>query len=350
MNEINHAEAMLQQLNIPAFLVSDGRITAVNAMAKQRMIEPETAVNTLLVTGHSEYAQLKSGCLYLTISLAGIPHRCTVTVLQNLHLFAVETETVSPELQSLSLAAAQLSIPLSDLGLLFKMAEGISGDAKTKINHTLHRLQRIVGNMADAGAIVTRQPRLEQCNATALFQEILENSGHLLTQSGFQIKFSLPNESVSMAADAELLRRGLLNLLSNAAKFAAPNSILDVTVKKVGQIVYLSVSNSKNRAGSILSGNLFHRYSREPGLEDPKIGLGLGMTLIHAMATAHGGTVLVEDNDKSGTRITVTLHIRKQTETALRSPIIRPDIYGGHNQALIELSDVLAPHLYEDIE
>ena len=95
-----------------------------------------------------------------------------------------------------------------------------------------------------------------------------------------------------------------------------------------------------------LRGSLFTRYAREPGLEDGRYGVGLGMVLIRSTAAAHGGTVLIDHPDDCGTRITVSLAIR-QGDPVVRSPRFAIDYAGERDHGLIELSDVLPAQLYD---
>ena len=75
-------------------------------------------------------------------------------------------------------------------------------------------------------------------------------------------------------------------------------------------------------------------------------GIGLGMVLIRSAAAAHGGTVLVRRMPDGGTSITMTLAIRKKTDSTLTSPILHMDYAGGFDHALMELADVLPARLY----
>ena len=82
-------------------------------------------------------------------------------------------------------------------------------------------------------------------------------------------------------------------------------------------------------------------------MEEPNQGIGLGMVLIRSAAAAHGGTVLVRRMPDGGTSITMTLAIRKKTDSTLTSPILHMDYAGGFDHALMELADVLPPELYQ---
>ena len=145
-----------------------------------------------------------------------------------------------------------------------------------------------------------------------------------------------------------MLARAIYNLLSNAAKFSDAECLIDAALSRSGNRILFTVCTKPSALSSIELSTMFHRYKREPGLEDPRFGMGLGMTMIHTAATAHGGTVLVEQPDDV-LRVTFTMAVKTSHDGTVRSPILLPDIYGGMDQALIELSDVLPTELYKNL-
>ena len=70
------------------------------------------------------------------------------------------------------------------------------------------------------------------------------------------------------------------------------------------------------------------------------------MVLVRAVATLHGGTVLIDRSKEGGTRITMTLQQRSRTESKVRSPLMRIDYAGERDHGLQELADVLPSSLY----
>ena len=57
----------------PAFTVKNGVVDRINQAAQQYLVESGTPIAELLLTGKTEYQQLQEGCLYLTLSVAGLP-------------------------------------------------------------------------------------------------------------------------------------------------------------------------------------------------------------------------------------------------------------------------------------
>lgn len=345
MPQAQDLKTMLEQLDVPAFLVRDGVITERNFAAEQHLAEIGAKIPDILITGQEEYADFQRGNLYLTVQLAGTVYPCTVTQLLEDQLFQLEEPAANSELQALALAASQLSFPLSELSVLLSRLAAIPEDDRSKISQSIHKLQRILGNMSDAGQYAHNTPGMMTYELCAILEEVLEKSKCLLAQSSVSLQYSVPSQPIYSLAAPEILKRALYNLLSNAVKFSSPDAAIECAVKQVGNKVYVTVSNLPNST-PVAGGNIFRRYLRSPGLENPKCGIGLGMQMIHGAAAAHGGTVLVEQLRDKGTRITMTIAIQKAKDNPVRSPVIIPDIYGGQDQALVELSDVLPYSLY----
>lgn len=347
MEPIQDHKVMLAQLNEPAFFVQNGVITAVNQRATQYMAEIGTPIESLLISAKEEYAEFQSGCIYLNIRLCGTEHTCRVTRLQDCQLFTVEESTSSSRLQVLALAAQQLCIPLSEISLILDQLSDIPAEQKAKVSQNLYRMQRMIGNMSDAENLSGSDAKLRTYEICSFLEEILEKAKTMLSQNDLQITYSLPAQPVFTLAEPELLKRAIYNLISNAVKFTPSGGSIEISLKQIGNRLHLCITNS-GIISTANAGSIFHRYCRQPGLEDPKFGIGLGMTFVHAAATVHGGTILIENCGQQGTKITMTIAIRKNKNSDIRSPILIPDLYGGRDQALIELSDVLSYQLYMD--
>lgn len=347
MEQMQDYHIMLEQMNSPAFLVQNDMIVAVNRGAKQYMVEIGTPIVSILTSGQEEYPLFQKGSMYLTIHLCGTEHSCCATQLQGCQIFTIDENTPHAQLQVLALAAQHLSMPVSEISLLLERLSGVSSADKAKISQNLYKLQRMIGNMSDAGQYRSHTPQMITYEICAIFEEILEKSKTLLSQRNITLNYELPTQPVYSLAEPEMLKRAAYNLISNAAKFAPSDAQIHVVLKQCDKRLHFTVTNGV-AAAKKESASIFNRYTRQPGLEDPKFGLGLGMTLVHAAAVAHGGTVLAEHTQNQGLKITMTLAIRKSKDSNVRSPVLIPELYGGQDQALIELSDVLPYQLYMD--
>lgn len=347
MENAKDLQIFLNQISDPAFLVRDNRIIAVNLSAAQFSAILDRPISELLLTGQDEYACLHDGSLLLALHILGTEYSCSVTKLEQGDLFILREPTSQADLEALSLAAKQLRGPLSEMSVTLETMNSDDANQKAKLNRSIHQLQRIIGNMSDTVRIQAANGSPVTCDVCALFAELLEKASVLLDRSGIHIEYRLPEEAIFAPVDQELLTRAVYNLISNAVKFGGKNGAIYATLKRKGNKLYFSVTNTGSAVAKELLGSMFARYSRRPGIEDPRYGIGLGMTIIHKAASLHGGTVLVENLPESGTRITMTLALRKGGNLPLRSPILRPDLYGGRDQALVELSEVLPYAAYK---
>ena len=205
---------------------------------------------------------------------------------------------------------------------------------------------RILGNMSDAGRThhTSRQELLE---LAGFFRETFEKAASLVEHTGVQLRYEgLPRDVLSLA-DPEQLERAVLNILSNAIKFTPKGGTIDARLTQNGNFLRLSIQDTGSGIPDSVRGSVFDRYLRQPALEDSRYGIGLGMVLIRAAATSHGGAVLIDHPEGKGTRITITLAIRRSTDNQLRSPIMRIDYAGERDHALLELSGCIPAELYE---
>ena len=128
-------------------------------------------------------------------------------------------------------------------------------------------------------------------------------------------------------------------------KHSGPGSTVTASLTRRNARLYLTVANPGTAGLPPAASGAFSRFLREPGIEDCRNGLGLGLRLVQSAALAHGGTVLMEPLPDGGMRVTMSIAIRQNTDELHASPL-RIDYAGERNHALIELSDALPGFLY----
>lgn len=347
---------MLELLLRPAFLVRDGHITAVNREASRYLITEGASIQDMIVLGLEEYNAFSGGCLCLTLQIEGQHFAASVVSSENGHLFFLEQDAMDAKLQSMALVAQELREPLSGMmtasDQLFPMdsvqADNTARTHAAQMNRRMYQMLRIVSNMSDAIRFANRQPsRLEYVDVTALLEEIFQKSAPLAEQSQKNIRFCGLSEHVITLADSELLERAVYSMISNAMKFSPAGSVIDAKLTRSGNSLRFSIEDPGCGIDTGIQGSLFSRYMRQPALEDPRQGLGLGLLIVRLAASTHGGTVLIDQPHGKGTRITLTMMIQQDSQATVRSPHLRIDYAGERDHALVELSDVLDTSAYE---
>lgn len=340
---------MLDLMVRPGFCVKDNKIEKCNPAAEGLLLSAGTEIGPLLLTGTQEYADFSGGCLHLTLSLSGQAWGASVTRMGAWDVFVLDAEEDAADLQTMALAARELRKPMD---ALITVADRLSArkdpeisDETARLHRGLYQMLRILSNMSDASRYcAVSHP--ETRDIEAVFREVFEKAQLLTADSGITLTYEGLDESVYCLADAEQLERAVLNILSNALKFTPKGGTVHGKLTRRGRLLRLSIQDSGSGIAENILSNIFRRYQRRPSIEDSRFGIGLGMVLIHAAAAHHGGTVLIDRPDGVGTRITLTMTIRQNTDNLFRSGILRMDYAGERDHSLIELSEILPAELY----
>lgn len=335
---------MLELMPNPVFCVAGGDIVRLNTPARKLFLREGLSLAPLLASGSEDYDHFSGGMLYLTLTIFGQQFGASVVRVGQEDVFTLDQPFDSEELRALSLAARELRAPLSN-AMLAAQRLPAGSEATSKVNQSLFQLLRIIGNMSDAAGV---SPAFcpENLNVTSLFQEIAEKAIALCASTGHIITYTGPDNPCLCRLDRQLMERAALNMLSNALKFTPPGGTIALSLHQTGKLFRFSVSDSGTGIPPQEQSSLFRRYLRPPAIEDVRHGIGLGMLLIRNTAAFHGGAVLVDRPDGTGTRITITFSSIPEETTQVRSYLLTADYAGEQDHSLIELSDFLPFTLY----
>lgn len=343
---------LLEMIDRPAFVVRDGIITDANQTARNRQIPIGYPIWKFIPEHTEAYENFRDGILHLTMDIGYV--RCGAMVVRQEEdtIFLMDRESDQERLQTLALAAQQLRTPLSNIlnisDLLFpELTDPDQQEKADQLRRSYFQMMRLICNMADTGYYVQGDTTgFEKTELCGFFREIVDQAQYALDQIGVSIQYHCPAKPIFSLIDREQVQRAVYNLVSNAIKFSPPGSCVDITLSCTQRMASLTVEDHGEGVADHIRNSLFHRYLREPAIEDSRFGLGLGMALVRSVAAAHGGTVLLEQN--SGTRVTMTLFIRRDTPGMLRSPKLSiGDYAGGHDINLLEFSEALPSSAYK---
>ena len=347
MESHNDNYGMLDLLIRPGFYVQNHQIVYANQAARTLLLYPGMDIREFLLTGREEYETFREGCLYLQLNIAGGSGACVLSS-EDRHLFLLDLESDDDALRAMALAARELREPLTSMQLSLGQLSAQSEkdrEQMARLSRSIHQMLRILSNMSDAGRSTSLSP-MELRNIPEVISGIFEKAQLLVSLSGMTLQFRNTVESVQGLVDEPSLERAILNMLSNAIKFSTKGSPIHGELTRKGRMLSLCIHDSGSGIAQNLQNTLFQRYLRQPGIEDGRYGLGLGMVLIRNAAARHGGTVLIRQPEAGGTQICMTLPIRQETSGVLHTPYIRVDYSGEQDHGLVELSDCLPLSAY----
>ncbi|MHB9024506.1 MAG: PAS domain-containing sensor histidine kinase [Armatimonadota bacterium] len=121
-----------------------------------------------------------------------------------------------------------------------------------------------------------------------------------------RIRLELPAELPPVAADNDRLERILVNLLSNALKYSAPDTPVLLRAQQQETTAVISVINQGQGIDPEDLPYLFDRFYRAKG-ERHADGIGLGLYITRLLVEAHGGRIWVESERGKGSTFSFTL-------------------------------------------
>ncbi len=241
-----------------------------------------------------------------------------------------ETEaTLQRQREFVADASHELRTPLTSvLANLELLAEHVRDeDAREAVASALRssqRMRRLVADLlllarADAGRTVPHRPvDLAQVlvEVAAELEPLAERGEHHLTISA--------HEAILVDGARDELHRLALNLIENALRHTPAGTHVHAALASAGDEVVLTVEDDGPGIPDELRTRLFERFVRGHG--DSGGGSGLGLSIVRAVATSHGGDVAGEragGGHPSGARFGVRRPRAPPGEPAASEPVSR---------------------------
>lgn len=178
----------------------------------------------------------------------------------------------------------------------------------------LQRLARIVQDMlflahADHGTQARRQP---VGSLAQLLWRVASFHEAALTDHSLMVQVQ---GDAAADIDSSLIERAASNLLSNAARYARPGSIVQLVVATHDDDVHLQVENEGETIPTDRVGRIFDRFYRaETSRKNADRHHGLGLSIVAAIAQMHGGTPFARSS-QGRTTVGFTLRRTAAAET-----------------------------------
>ena len=224
----------------------------------------------------------------------------------------------------------ELRNPLAPILLSARLLEErVDADARRDVDIIIRQVKhvsRLVDDLLDVvriarGAVTLTKTRIEP--ATAIARAVAETAP-LFQQRRHELEIDIPKEGLAVDADEERLTQIFDNLLSNAARYTPPRGTIRVSGRREGGDVILRVRDNGRGIEPSLLPHLFETFVQGPrGPDRAEGGLGVGLSLVQALAQLHGATVAVHsDGPGHGSEFTVRLPAADPVSQDRSSPFV----------------------------
>ncbi|MFC4061456.1 sensor histidine kinase [Planomonospora corallina] len=170
------------------------------------------------------------------------------------------------------------------------------------------RTQQLVERLLLLACAEHASPGEEPVDLARLTRHVLDATP---APPGLEIRADL--EPVTVAGDPILIEALLVNLVTNAVRHNRADGTVDVALRPTPDGAELVVVNSGDRIEPEQVAELFQPFRRHrPDRTRSGDGVGLGLPIVAAIASAHGGRVRAEPGPQGGLRVTMELPAARQ--------------------------------------
>lgn len=236
------------------------------------------------------------------------------TVSQILYLRDISHETAVDRMKSefLSTAAHELRTPMSGIFGFAEvlLTEQLSEDERREFLEIIYRQSKLMASilnelldLARIEALKGKDFVFEAVPVQALIQDVVR--GLKLPDGRALPTLTLPSEPVFLWADQKKTQMAMLNVLSNAYKYSAPDKPVHIAVQAQPGEVVLCISDQgvgMTPAQAMRVGERFYRADTSGKVP----GTGLGMSIVKEIMALHYGRLTLSSAPGQGTSVSLT--------------------------------------------
>ena len=346
----NQGLTLLDVLPEPVLAAEDGIITFENQAARRLLVEELTGMPAaeifdpgLLMTASGEAA----GAVRLGRGLYAVH----TVEREGLRLYTLKLlpEDSDASRKALSLFTTHIrsgvGTALTAISLMHERLDGVPPGFAISVarsDKSACIMARMADNFARMFCGMDSEPQPAALDLRRLVRDVAATVTELTAAERPAIVCDCGPGLIPAVADGRLLELALMHLLSNAIKYAGPESTVTVSVKHNKTNLWITVSDDGRGVRPELLGDVFNAYASPARELEPQAGVGLGLGIVQRIAVMHGGSAVMESTWGHGASVTVRLpRITPPSATRLRA-----DYKNDVSAFLIQLSDILPVQAY----
>ena len=190
-------------------------------------------------------------------------------------------------------------------------AEGVRTDFLEHAIDALRTLNNMMNGLLDVSRLESGEMPLNvrDCEMVGLCGEALADLGGLARRRSVRIE-ERPG-GIPLRADADIVRRVLQNLLSNALRFSPENAEVVVSFDSDDRVASVHVTDCGPGIPAEYHAMIFEKFGQVAGRQRGEVhSVGLGLTFCKLAVEAHGGNIGVESEVGRGSTFTFSIPLR----------------------------------------
>ncbi len=185
-------------------------------------------------------------------------------------------------------------------------------DITEKIVRNCQRMDTLVKNLLTLADLENLpDTRFQECDLVALAETCRQVVRSVYESA--QISIEKNNESITVAADPDILELAIINLLDNAAKYSNPPAQIKIKLMQEGDEASISISDKGIGIPPADLEHIFERFYTVDKARSRRLGgAGLGLSIVRTIIERHHGTISVTSTMGMGTTFTIRLPIHRR--------------------------------------
>ncbi len=188
-----------------------------------------------------------------------------------------------------------------------QLPEAERNDMYAVVDEECLRLDRLIGEAVEMAQLDSAglhvRPQLQ--NVHELIEIVLQEEQARLR--GRTVEVRIPDTLPPVPMDQELVRRVLRHLIENALKYSPAKSPVEITAEVIDERLLVHIADHGMGIDHSDQPFIFDKFFRGSDQRDRVEGSGIGLAIVKAILTAHGGGISVESELGEGAVFTFWL-------------------------------------------
>jgi len=200
--------------------------------------------------------------------------------------------TVSHELRT-PLTSISASLAIIESGTLGILPEKINNLIQIAKQNSL-RLQNLINDLLDMERLLANQIDFDYkiFDALSLVEKTIATNQYIADKYHVKFQINSAEADCQILADEKRTQQVLSHLLSNAAKFSSPHSLVDLSISKTSTLVKIRVTDHGPGIAPEFKKRIFSSFTQEDSSSKrQKEGSGIGLTISKELIEKMGGRI-----------------------------------------------------------